>query len=53
MKFRVLGCYGGNVPQHGMTSFLINGCVCLDAGWVSGALTLREQVKVKDVVISH
>ena len=53
MKFRVLGCYGGNVPQHGMTSFLINGSVCLDAGWVSGALSLREQVRVKDVVISH
>jgi 3',5'-cyclic-nucleotide phosphodiesterase len=53
MKFRVLGCYGGNVPQHGMTSFLVNGSLCLDAGWVSGALSLREQEKVKDVVISH
>jgi ribonuclease BN (tRNA processing enzyme) len=36
-----------------MTSFLVNDSVCLDAGWVSGALSLREQVKVKDVVISH
>ena len=53
MRIRVLGCYGGNVPNHGMTSFLVNGSVCLDAGWVSGALSLREQVKVKDVVISH
>jgi ribonuclease BN (tRNA processing enzyme) len=53
MRIRVLGCYGGNVPNHGMTSFLVNGSVCLDAGWVSGALSLREQEKVKDVVISH
>lgn len=53
MKLRVLGCYGGNVPEHGMTSFLLNDSVCLDAGWVSGALSLREQVKVKDVIISH
>jgi ribonuclease BN (tRNA processing enzyme) len=53
MRLRVLGCYGGNVPEHGMTSFLLNDTVCLDAGWVSGALNLREQVKVKDVVISH
>ena len=53
MKLRVLGCYGGNVPEHGMTSFLVNDTVCLDAGWVSGALSLREQVKVKDVIISH
>jgi cAMP phosphodiesterase len=36
-----------------MTSLLINGCVALDAGWVSGALSLKEQVKVKDIMISH
>ena len=53
MKLRVLGCYGGNVPELGMTSFLVNDTVCLDAGFVSGALSLREQVKVKDVIISH
>jgi ribonuclease BN (tRNA processing enzyme) len=53
MKIRVLGCYGGNVPELGMTSFLVNDTVCLDAGFVSGALSLREQEKVKDVIISH
>src|SRR5262245_38209541 len=53
MKLRVLGCYGGNLPELGMTSFLVNDTVCLDAGFVSGALSLREQVRVKDVIISH
>jgi len=53
MKLRVLGCYGGNVPELGMTSFLVNDSVCLDAGFVSGALSLREQVRVKNVLISH
>jgi len=53
MKLRVLGCYGGNIPGRGMTSFLVNDALALDAGWVSGALSLREQVKVKDVLISH
>jgi cAMP phosphodiesterase len=53
MKLRVLGCYGGNTPGHGMTSFLLNDTVALDAGWVSGALSLKEQVKVKDILISH
>jgi cAMP phosphodiesterase len=53
MKLKVLGCYGGNIPGHGMTSFLVNGSVALDAGWVSEALSLKEQVKVKDVLISH
>jgi ribonuclease BN (tRNA processing enzyme) len=53
MKFKVLGCYGGNVPGLGMTSFLVNDALALDAGWVSGALSLKEQVKVKDILISH
>jgi cAMP phosphodiesterase len=53
MKLKVLGCYGGNIPGHGMTSLLINETVALDAGWVSGALSLKQQVKVKDILISH
>lgn len=53
MKFKVLGCFGGNIPGHGMTSFLVDGSVCLDAGWVADALTLAEQERVKDVFISH
>jgi cAMP phosphodiesterase len=53
MRIKVLGCYGGNIPGFGMTSLLVNGTVALDAGWVSGALSLREQVKVKDILISH
>ena len=36
-----------------MTSLLINDTVALDAGWVSGALSLKEQEKVKDIFISH
>ncbi|HEY7508829.1 MAG TPA: 3',5'-cyclic-nucleotide phosphodiesterase [Vicinamibacteria bacterium] len=53
MKLKVLGCYGGNIPGHGMTSLLINDTVALDAGWVSGALSLKQQVRVKDILISH
>src|SRR5256885_6158241 len=53
MKLKVLGCFGGNIPGHGMTSLLINDTVAPDAGWVSGALSLKEQEKVKDIFISH
>lgn len=53
MKFKVLGCFGGNVPGLGMTSFLIDGVVCLDAGWLVDSLTLEEQEKVRDIFISH
>jgi cAMP phosphodiesterase len=53
MRIKVLGCYGGNIPGHGMTAFLVNDSLSMDAGWVSGALSLKEQVKVKDILISH
>jgi ribonuclease BN (tRNA processing enzyme) len=53
MKMKVLGCYGGNIPGHGMTSFLLNDELALDAGWVSNALSLKQQEKVKDILISH
>ncbi|MBI3931788.1 MAG: 3',5'-cyclic-nucleotide phosphodiesterase [Acidobacteria bacterium] len=53
MKLKVLGCYGGNIPGHGMTSLLLNDTLALDAGWVSEALSLKEQVRVKDILISH
>ena len=53
MRLKVLGCYGGNIPGHGMTAFLVNDTLSMDAGWVSGALSLKDQVKVKDVLISH
>ena len=53
MKLKILGCYGGNIPEHGMTSLLINDTVCLDAGWVSNALPLKAQERVKDIFISH
>jgi 3',5'-cyclic-nucleotide phosphodiesterase len=53
VKLKALGCYGGNIPGHGMTSFLVNDTLALDAGWVSNALSLREQERVKDILISH
>src|SRR6476619_87960 len=52
MKLKVLGCYGGNIPGHGMTSLLLNDTVALDAGWASGALSLRDQEQVKAIFIS-
>ncbi len=36
-----------------MTAFLVNDTVALDAGWLTGALTLEEQERVKDIFISH
>ena len=53
MKVKVLGCYGGIAPTQGMTSFLVNDTVALDAGGVSYALSVDRQAMVKDIFISH
>lgn len=53
MKVKVLGCYGGIAPERGMTSFLVNDTVALDAGGLSFALSVDKQARVKDVFISH
>lgn len=53
MKIKVLGCYGGIAPGQGMTSFLVNDTVALDAGGLSATLSVNRQAKVKDVFISH
>ena len=53
MKVKVLGCYGGIAPGMGMTSFLINDTVALDAGGLSFALPVARQALVRDVFISH
>ena len=53
MKVKVLGCYGGIAPGQGMTSFLVNDTVALDAGGLSFALPVDRQAMVKDVFISH
>jgi ribonuclease BN (tRNA processing enzyme) len=53
MKFRVLGSFGGDSPECRMTSFLIDGCVAIDAGAITRALTIEEQREVRHVLITH
>jgi cAMP phosphodiesterase len=53
MKVKILGCYGGIAPGQGMTSFLVNDTVALDAGGLSYALPVDKQAQVKDIFISH
>ena len=36
-----------------MTSFLIDGCVAVDAGAITRALTIEEQQEIRHVLITH
>lgn len=53
MKLRVLGCSGGSVKGRFLSCFLLNDEIALDAGGLTGPLTLEEQLRVRHVVVSH
>jgi len=53
MKIRVLGCHGSQLPNYNTTSFLFGQNVLLDAGTVTTVLSLREQLKIDYVFITH
>ena len=53
MRFRVLGCFGGNTLDMRPTSYLINGNIAIDAGALTSALPLREQAEIRHIFLSH
>ena len=53
MLIRILGCYGGGGKDSGLTSFLVNETVCIDAGNITGVLSIEEQRKIENIIISH
>lgn len=53
MELRIMGCSGGEADGERLTGLLVNGCVAIDAGSITAALTVREQVKIQHVFLSH
>jgi cAMP phosphodiesterase len=53
MKIQVLGGHGGLAKNFSTTSFLIDDKLLIDAGAVAGTLTIEEQVKIDNILISH
>jgi ribonuclease BN (tRNA processing enzyme) len=53
MRLQVLGGYGGESSGCRMTCLLINGSVALDAGSLSQALTIEQQVDVHSILLTH
>ncbi len=53
MKIRVLGCHGAQLPNYNTTSFLLGENILIDAGAVTTVLTLKEQLKIDYVFITH
>ena len=53
MKIRVLGAYGAEGLTQRPSAFLVNGRTLVDAGTVTGALSVAEQLDVEHVLVSH
>jgi len=53
MKVKVLGCSGARFPRHHFSSFLIDGKILLDAGSIAGVLGEKDQLKIKNIFITH
>ncbi len=53
LKIKVLGCNGGSEKGKGLTSFLINDTILIDAGNVVNSLLLEEQKNIKYILVTH
>ncbi|MBM4264202.1 MAG: 3',5'-cyclic-nucleotide phosphodiesterase [Deltaproteobacteria bacterium] len=53
MKLRVLGCSGGQLPGHRLSSFLVDDTLLIDAGGVTGALSWQAQLKIQNILVTH
>ncbi len=53
MRLRVLGCHGGESPTHRTTCFIVDDVLALDAGALTRGLTVAEQARIDNVVLSH
>ena len=53
MEFRVLGGHQADSTEGRPTAFLIDGSIALDAGGLTGALGIDEQIRIEHVVLTH
>jgi ribonuclease BN (tRNA processing enzyme) len=53
VKLQVLGCHGGELPTCRTTCFLVDDVLALDAGALTGTLTLERLCKVDHILVGH
>ena len=53
MKIRILGCHGSQLPNYNTTSFLVGKNILIDAGAITQVLTLREQLLIDCILVTH
>ena len=53
MRVRALGVSGGEIPGRGLTSFLVDERLALDAGHLTASLELDAQAALDAILLSH
>ncbi|MBI5101938.1 MAG: 3',5'-cyclic-nucleotide phosphodiesterase [Nitrospirae bacterium] len=53
MLLKVLGSAGAEFPGYNPPAFLIDGSLLLDAGTIGSKLTSHQQLKIKDILVTH
>jgi cAMP phosphodiesterase len=53
MRYRVLGCFGGEAPGHGLSSFLLDDALLIDTGSATAVLDLPSQAGIDSVLLTH
>jgi len=53
MKFQVIGCSGGQVPGHNLSSYLLDSTLLIDAGSTTAVLDLEGQQRIRNILITH
>ena len=53
MKYRVLGCSGGEAPGFHLSSFLVDDRLLIDTGSVAVAMEVSDQAKIDHILLTH
>jgi 3',5'-cyclic-nucleotide phosphodiesterase len=53
MELRVIGCHGGETPNHRTTAFVVDERLALDAGSLTSGLSLKGQFALEACLVSH
>jgi len=53
MKIKVLGCFGGQLPGCNNSAYLLDNDTLIDAGTIALKLPIKDQQKIKTILISH
>ena len=53
MELRVVGCHGGETPNHRTTAFVVDDKLAIDAGSLTSGIGLRAQFALEACLVSH